>query len=144
MRPFGTLIFDICICKHQYKCSQHHNENHILTVFYTITIESKENTHTLLAHTNTGCAYVIILPRQNKFSCFPSTARIWLLSVSLFRILPLFSGTDCKSYLETVSAHVSAVLSRRHRLHVCAILQLKKERTSLSMSFYGFARQIMA
>ena len=55
-------------------------------------------------------------------------------------IFRLFLHTDrlSKSYLEKMSAHVSAVLSLRHRLHFCAILQLKKERRSLSLLLCSF------
>ena len=50
--------------------------------------------------------------------------------------------------LETMSAHVSAVLPSRHKLHVCTIFATCKGRNKLKHAFmqffYGCARQIMA
>ena len=87
---------------------------------------------------------VIVRPATlNKLSVSVHvTARIWLLSALNYSIIPyssiifwLFLHTD--TYLETVSALVSAV---RHRLHVCAILQLtERERTSLIKHAFTYA-----
>ena len=60
-------------------------------------------------------------------------------------IFQLFLHTDrlSKSYLETVTAHVSAVLSSRQNFTFVLFLQLTKEGTSLSMllcSLFGCAR----
>ena len=57
---------------------------------------------------------------------------IILYSSIIFR---LFLHTDrlSKSYLETVSAHVSAVLSSQHKLHVCVIFATYKGRNKLRL-----------
>ena len=67
-----------------------------------------------------------------------------------YSIIPyssIISGYSCilTDLAKTVSAHMSAVLSCRHKLHVCVIfLQFEKEGTCFCAAFYSCARQIMA
>ena len=72
-----------------------------------------------------------------------STTCVWLLSalnIPLFCILPLFSSYSSilTGSVKAVSAHVSAVLSTRHKLHVCAIFAPYKEGTSINMLLCSF------
>ena len=97
----------------------------------------------------------IIRPLQIN-SLFPVHRPHLVTASSKYSIIPyssiifrLFLHTDrlSKSHLETVSAHVSTVLSSQHKLHVCVVFATYKEGTSLSMllcSLFGCARQIMA
>ena len=92
----------------------------------------------------------------NKFSVSPSTARIWLLpalNISLFRIVPLFSGYSCiligsvKAILKQCQLTCQQCYQVSTNFTFVLFLQLTKEGTSLSMllcSLFGCARQIMA
>ena len=55
------------------------------------------------------------------------------------RILPLFSGYCCilTGSFETTSAHVLAMLSSRHKLHICAIFATSKGRKSANLIING-------
>ena len=61
------------------------------------------------------------------------------LDIPLFRILPLFLGYCCilTGSLETMPAHVSAVLSSWCKLHVRAVFATK-EGTNLSLLLCSF------
>ena len=101
------------------------------------------------------CSLWYVRPLQIN-SLFPVHRPHLVTASSKYSIIPyssiifrLFLHTDrlSKSYLETVSAHVSAVLSSRQNFTFVLFLQLTKEGTSLSMllcSLFGCARQIMA
>ena len=73
-------------------------------------------------------------------SLFPVHRPHLVTASSEYSIIPyssitfrLFLHTDglSKSYLEIVSAHVSAVLSSQHKLHVCVIFATYKGRNKL-------------
>ena len=75
-------------------------------------------------------------------SLFPVHCPLLVTTSSKYSIIPyssiifrLFLHTDrlSKSYLETVTAHVSAVLSSRHNFTFVLFLQFTKEGTRLSM-----------
>ena len=77
-------------------------------------------------------------------SLFPVHRPHLVTASSKYSILPyssiifrLFLHTDrlSKSHLETVSAHVSTVLSSQHKLHVCVVFATYKGRNKLKHAF---------
>ena len=79
----------------------------------------------------------------NSDLCFPSTARIWLLSalkLPLFRILPLFSGYSCilTGSVKAISKRYQQCCQVGSHFTLVLFLQLKKEGSSLSMLLCSF------
>ena len=118
-----------------------------ITIFYDHTHDHcmVYNTDYMIHNVNnqasaTHACHAILRPLQIN-SLFPVHRPHLVTASSEYSIIPyssitfwLFLHTDrlSKSYLETVSVHVSAVLSSQHKLHVCVIFATYKGRNKLA------------